>query len=87
MKPEERINAIKQALIEALSPTKIIVEDEGYQHVGHVGAQTGQGHFYVMIASPEFAGKTTLACHRLIYSALGTLMDTDIHALRIKIEK
>ena len=36
------------------------------------------------VVSTKFAGKTLLARHRLVYSALGNLMQTDIHALAIK---
>jgi BolA family transcriptional regulator, general stress-responsive regulator len=33
--------------------------------------------------SPTFAGKPTLARHRMIYQALGELMQHPIHALAI----
>jgi BolA protein len=59
------------------------VKDQSHLHAGHAGAQDGRGHFDVTIVSDAFAGKRPLARHRLIYEALGTLMETDIHALRI----
>jgi BolA protein len=83
MAPEKRVECITAALKEALSPTQLIIEDEGHLHIGHAGAQTGRGHFHVSIASNAFADKNNLTCHRLIYTALGELMRTDIHALRI----
>ena len=36
-----------------------------------------------MIKSPIFQGKTLVEKHRMVYDALGTLMQTHIHALRI----
>ena len=41
-------------------------------------------HFSVEVVSPSFKGKTTLAQHRMIYSALGEDMKELIHALQIK---
>lgn len=79
----ERVATIKQRLIEALTPSMIEVEDESHLHAGHEGAKTGKGHFAVTIASAHFNGKTPLARHRLVYAALGNMMETDIHALRI----
>ncbi|MCB1569961.1 MAG: BolA family transcriptional regulator, partial [Xanthomonadales bacterium] len=35
------------------------------------------------IVSRAFEGMTPLARHRAVYAALGTLMQTDIHALSI----
>ena len=44
----------------------------------------GQGHFGIDIVSAAFAGKLPLARHRLVYAALGGMMQTDIHALAIR---
>ena len=40
--------------------------------------------FGVDIVSSAFAGKLPLARHRLVYAALGDMMQTDIHALSIR---
>jgi BolA protein len=37
----------------------------------------------VHIVSPDFAGLAPLKRHRLVYTALGDLMDKGIHALSI----
>jgi BolA protein len=37
-----------------------------------------------MIVSPQFAGLSRLERHKMVYDALGELMQTDIHAVRIK---
>ena len=80
----KRIQLIEQRLNNAFQPSKLIVIDEGEHHIGHAGAATGLGHFAVDIEASAFRGKSTLEAHRLIYEALGELMQTDIHALRIK---
>ena len=77
----ERIHALLQA---ALAPESLDVRDDSHRHAGHAGARGGQGHFSVDIVSQAFAGKLPLARHRLVYAALGTMMETDIHALSIR---
>lgn len=82
---ESRIERIKQLINESLQPTTLEVIDDSAAHVGHAGAQTGMGHYTVSIASSQFDGKSMVAKHQLIYAALGDMMKTDIHALRINI--
>ena len=41
------------------------------------------GHFEVTIVAEVFDGRSRIERHRMIYAALGTLMQTDIHALKI----
>ncbi|HEX9625404.1 MAG TPA: BolA family protein [Acidiferrobacterales bacterium] len=46
---------------------------------------TGDGHhFEAVIVSPEFAGKTMVAQHQLVYRALGDRMREEIHALSMR---
>ncbi|MDP2026665.1 MAG: BolA family protein [Pseudomonadota bacterium] len=59
------------------------IEDESAQHAGHAGAKSGGGHYRIHIVSSAFLGKNTLARHRLVYDALGSMMHNDIHALSI----
>lgn len=80
---DERVAKIEKLLTDAFQPSHILVKDQSHLHAGHEGARDGRGHFDVTIVSNTFAGKRPLARHRLIYDALGTLMETDIHALRI----
>jgi BolA protein len=40
-------------------------------------------HYRLDIESPEFAGRRLMERHRIIYTALGDLMQHDIHALSI----
>ena len=80
---EGRIARIERILGEAFSPSYLLVKDQSHLHAGHAGARDGRGHYDVRIVSDAFAGKPPLARHRMIYDALGTMMETDIHALRI----
>lgn len=79
----ERVARITKLLTDALDPVALEVVDDSHKHAGHAGARTGQGHFSVHVVSRAFAGKSPLARHRLVYAALGAMMQTDIHALSI----
>lgn len=80
----QRIERMRAMLERALAPTSLHIVDDSHKHAGHAGARDGQGHFSVEVASDAFAGKAPLACHRLVYAALGDMMRTDIHALVIR---
>ena len=80
----QRVERIRALLTDALAPETIEVVDDSHKHAGHAGARGGQGHFGVDIVSAAFAGKLPLARHRLVYAALGDMMQTDIHALAIR---
>lgn len=75
------VEEIRRRLTEALHPLELEVLDEGYKHAGH--ANEGKGHFHVRIVSPSFVGQSPLKRHRMVYAALGDLMDRGIHALSI----
>ena len=79
----ERVRVIEAKLTEAFSPTMLQVKDQSHLHAGHEGAKSGAGHFQVTIVSEAFAGQLPLQRHRMVFSALGSMMETDIHALRI----
>lgn len=80
-----RIIKIEAALNAALAPTELQVRDDSHLHAGHAGAQSGRGHFHVTMTSAAFVGLTPIARHRAVYAALGSLMDTDIHALSMSL--
>ena len=83
MSPAERVAAIDARLRGVLAPATLEVLDESHLHVGHAGARDGRGHFFVRIQGDCFTGLPPLARHRAVYAALGDLMTSDIHALRI----
>ena len=78
--------ALHQRLQELLQPSRLEVIDESQAHAGHAGANgTGFGtHFRVRIDSPQFAGKSRLSRHRLVYDALRDFLDGGVHALAIE---
>ncbi|MCP4944494.1 MAG: BolA family transcriptional regulator [Planctomycetaceae bacterium] len=80
----DRVAAIEAALNKAFSPDHLLVKDQSHLHAGHAGARDGRGHFDVSISAAAFLGCSRIDAHKLVYSALGELMTTDIHALRIK---
>jgi BolA protein len=80
---------LEQQLRETLQPVRLEVLDESAAHAGHVGANgTGFGtHFRVRISSHQFAGKTRVACHRLVYDSLQLFIDQGVHAIAIETEQ
>ena len=82
--PTPVADAIRQRLTTALSPSRLDLVDESARHAGHAGARPeGESHFRVSIVSAEFAGKSRVERQRMVFAALGDLMQTDIHALAI----
>ncbi|AOE50219.1 BolA family protein [Kangiella sediminilitoris] len=82
-----RIQKMHQRISEALQPEQLDIIDDSHKHIGHAGAKGGLGHFTVIIKSDLLEGKRMIQQHRLIYDALGDMMQTDIHALAIKVIK
>lgn len=79
----DRTTEIERRLKAAFAPSELMVKDQSHLHAGHAGAKDGKGHFALKIVSDNFSGHGRLARHRMVYDALGILMKTDIHALRI----
>lgn len=74
---------IERLLKAAFAPTRLLVKDQSHLHSGHEGAKDGRGHFDVTIISDRFEGQSRLSRHRMVYDALGALIESDIHALSI----
>lgn len=82
--PTPVADAIRQRLTAALAPSELDLDDESALHAGHAGARPeGESHFRLLIVSATFAGKSRLERQRLVFAALGDLMQTEIHALSI----
>jgi len=77
-----RIASMKICLA-PLEPISVDIVDESHKHAGHAGVREGGGHYVLNIVSAQFSGKNMVARHRMIYSALGTMMRQEIHALTI----
>jgi BolA protein len=80
---KDTLERIEQKLA-VLSPDSVELIDDSEQHAGHAGAQGGGGHFQLIIVSPLFKGKSTQARHRMVHTALGKMLEREIHALTIK---
>ncbi len=80
---DDRVSRIRSAL-DALDPLSLDIRDDSHKHAGHAGARDGRGHFSVHLVSARFEGLPPLRRHRLVYDALGQLMETDIHAVAIR---
>ena len=74
-----------RARLAVLEPVVLELEDESERHRGHAGYAPGGGtHWRLTIVARAFAGQSTVARHRLVYQALGALMQHPIHALAIQ---
>jgi len=73
-----------RACLKALEPARLDIRDDSARHAGHAATHQGGGHFTMTIVSPQFAGKRTMERHRMVYDALGPLMQREIHALSIE---
>ena len=82
--PTPVADAIRQRLTATLAPSRLDLADESVHHVGHAGARPeGESHFRMLIVAARFAGKSRLERQRMVFAALGDLMQTDIHALSV----
>ena len=69
----------------ALSPTRVDLVDDSEQHFGHGSYNpAGESHFSLAIESPAFSGKNRVERQRMVYAALGDLMESRVHALSIR---
>ena len=81
---EERVAKIREKLEAEFEPSELLIKDQSHLHAGHAGAKEGKGHFDVTIVSGVFDGCSRVQRHRMVYDALADLIETDIHALRIR---
>ncbi len=73
-----------RARLARLQPAHVELVDESESHRGHAGyREGGNTHWRLTIVAPAFTGKPTVARHRMVYEALGDLMQHPIHALAI----
>lgn len=80
----DTVELLRQRLA-VLQPLSLDIRDDSHLHAGHAGARDG-GHYQLQIVAQAFAGKSTIARHRMIYDAAGDLMRGRIHALSIVAE-
>lgn len=83
----DTLTKIQTILQDQIGAEYVEIEDESHIHQHHQGrmnAPSGSGHYNLVVVSPQFAGKTMMQQHRLVYDALAAEMQTTIHALSIK---
>ncbi|MFZ6730411.1 BolA family protein [Undibacterium sp. Ji42W] len=78
-----RTEKILACLNETLQPVDCLLTDDSEAHRGHAGAAGGAGHYSVRIVCQQFEGLNRISRHRLVYDAVGVMMQTEIHALNI----
>lgn len=78
--PEGTVERMRERL-QALAPVGLHIDDESAKHAGHEGAKSGGGHYRLRLVSARFEGLPRQARHRLVYDALGQMMQREVHAL------
>ena len=79
-----RVERMHARLAAAFPGADILIKDQSHLHAGHAEAQDGRGHYDLRIVSDRFSGASRIQRHKMVYDALGDMMQSDIHALRIK---
>lgn len=78
---------IEKRLRDVFSPTELEVVDDSESHRGHSGFQEGgESHFNVRVRAQAFKGKSRLARHRAVHSAIGPDLIGRIHALALDLD-
>ena len=67
------IEEVKQRIEQALPGAQV-----------RVGTFSGDDHFEAEVRAPQFAGKTLVEQHRLVYAAVDDLLGGAMHALALK---
>lgn len=75
------LEIIKSKLHDKINIQRLDIIDESHKHVNH--SQSNGGHFKVLIISDDFKDINLIGRHKMIYSALGDLIKTKIHAISI----
>jgi stress-induced morphogen len=67
------VDAIRTRLLAAFPDARVEVTDLTGTH----------DHFEAVVVAPAFGGRSRVEQHRLVYAALGELMNGEIHALAL----
>ncbi len=70
---------ILQAVCEPLAVTHHDIVNDSHRHSG----PAQDSHFSLLLVSQEFAGKTPVKRHQMVYALVGELMGNPIHALAL----
>jgi stress-induced morphogen len=67
---------IKTLIVDALPGADVVIDD-----------LAGDGnHYHAKVVAPDFAGKSRVQQHQLVYKALGGRMGGELHALALTTE-
>ncbi len=76
---------MERKLGEALSPTRLVVNDDSHRHQGHAGWRPGgETHYSVEIVSAAFEGKSRVDRQRMVYAILADELAGGVHALTLR---
>ncbi len=76
---------IRRKLTEALTPSRLEINDDSAQHHGHGGHRAnGESHFHLTVVSAAFEGVSRVARHRMIYDLLANELEDHVHALGLR---
>ncbi len=68
-----------------LSPDRLTLHNDSAQHAGHAGHDgSGESHFSLLVVSSAFEGLNRVQRQRLVFRAVGDLMERRVHALQIQ---
>jgi BolA family transcriptional regulator, general stress-responsive regulator len=79
--------AVQLALEQNLTLSHLEIIDDSSKHVGHKHFNEAKKYFTIKITALEFANKSLLESHKMIYLHLNDLIESSIHAISIKIIK
>jgi stress-induced morphogen len=79
---------IKEKLLKAFSPRRLVIENDSGKHAGHAGAENspnrGETHFTVTIVADGFSGRSRIDRHRMVHEVLAEELAGPVHALAVK---
>ena len=67
-----------------VTPESIKHNIENGMSTAHLSVSGDGRHFEAIVVSEEFAGKSRIQRHQLVYQTLGDRLRQDVHALSIK---
>jgi stress-induced morphogen len=73
MEKEISVDEVRRRIEQALPGARV-----------EVGTFQGDDHFEAVVTAPQFAGKTRVEQHQMVYAAVGDLLGGAMHALALK---
>jgi len=73
-------NAIESKLKQALDPAYLEVINESFRHNVPPGSES---HFKITLVAEEFADRTLVQRHQMVYQLLATELQQGVHALAL----